>query len=622
VDKVLLINADEPEEVRVALVEDGRLEEVYVEAGTDPTGKGNVYVGRVQNVEKGIGAAFVDLGGGVTGFLHASDIVAEALATKPPEGVEAGEKKITDLVKPGDPILVQVSRGAVGHKGPTLTTKISLPGRYVVLLANSTRGGVSRRIETGEERDRMRALVGGIEVPPGMAIILRTASNGRSREEVAADLAALHRLWTNLKARLSEGGGPRLVHEEGDLVSRAVRDLLPADATRIVTDDASVAARIREYLDSTSPPPSSPAREAAAPTRAEGDGVAGDGVPGVAPHAADAVPLDALPVDAVPASSASGGAVSGGQGEAEAEVVTTSSAAPAKPLSVEVHPGPTPIFHAFGVEAQMEDAFRRTIRLPSGGSIVIDPTEALVAIDVNSGRMTEEEDLETTALKTDLEAVPEVARQLRLRDLGGVIVVDFIDLRERAHVAEVERAMREALRRDRARIRMARIGPFGCLELTRQRIRPALASVTHVACTACGGAGRRRHPFGLALRVLREMRARAARSRGHGGMEVRVPPPVAELLKKRRADSLAALEAWLTGPFRLVPDATIPSGGWSIRGLPPRTPSGLSSPQGRGREPVAGPAPEVSVGPEGGEPAGGSVPVATRSGEGGAPSEP
>ena len=634
-EKVLLINTDEPEEIRVALVEDGRLEEVYVEAETDPTGKGNVYVGRVQNVEKGIGAAFVDLGGGVTGFLHVSDISPDAVppahagptptanggtpAANGGAGAGAGAggaasggggeasggapRKITDLLKPGDPILVQISRGPVGHKGPTLTTRISLPGRYVVLLTNSTRSGVSRRIESGEGRDRMRSLLDGLNLPAGMAVILRTASNGRSTGEVQSDLVEQFRLWENLKGRLLEGGGPRLVHEESDLVSRAVRDFLPPDATRVVCDDAHVAARIREYLERTRPaepvaPPSPPdvrsvdpapddrdpetepldaaraemsaAETSAAETSASVPSVVGDA------GARTSSPVAATGPDAVAAAEP---ALEGGPAEPfemldePPAAVAPSTPAPValSPLpAIEVHPGPTPIFHAFGVEAQMEDAFRRTIRLPSGGSIVIDPTEALVAIDVNSGRMTEEEDLETTALKTNLEAVPEVARQLRLRDLGGVIVVDFIDLRERAHTHQVERAMREALRRDRARIRLSRIGPFGCLELTRQRIRPALFSVTHVACPTCGGAGRRRHPLGLALRVLREMRARAARSRGHGGMEVRLPPPIAELLRKKRGDALAALETWLTGPFRMVPDPAIPYGGWAIKGLPPR----------------------------------------------------
>ncbi|MBL9089261.1 MAG: ribonuclease E/G, partial [Planctomycetia bacterium] len=619
-ETVLLINTDEPEEIRVALVEDGRLEEVYVEAETDPTGKGNVYVGRVQNVEKGIGAAFVDLGGGVTGFLHVSDISADATpeATEPAGG---GPRKITDLVKPGDPILVQISRGPVGHKGPTLTTRISLPGRYVVLLTNSTRSGVSRRIESGEGRDRMRSLLDGLNLPAGMAVILRTASNGRSTGEVQADLVEQFRLWENLKGRLLEGGGPRLVHEESDLVSRAVRDFLPPDATRVVCDDAHVAARIREYLERTRP--TTPVVPAAAPQveqvvaevddrdvgGADGPGAGDRTATGDAPGAdeADGSAIDGAPgapavVGGPDAVAAAEPAMEGGPAEPFAALdepaappqspeLASPEPPPLPPLpAVEVHPGPTPIFHAFGVEAQMEDAFRRTIRLPSGGSIVIDPTEALVAIDVNSGRMTEEEDLETTALKTNLEAVPEVARQLRLRDLGGVIVVDFIDLRERAHTHQVERAMRDALRRDRARIRLSRIGPFGCLELTRQRIRPALFSVTHVACPTCGGAGRRRHPLGLALRVLREMRARAARSRGHGGMEVRIPPPVAELLRKKRGDALSALETWLTGPFKLVPDPSIPYGGWAIKGLPPRG----NAPRSDGGARAAGGGPAVT----------------------------
>jgi ribonuclease E len=239
-------------------------------------------------------------------------------------------------------------------------------------------------------------------------------------------------------------------------------------------------------------------------------------------------------------------------------------------FEVVAHDGPLPLFHAYGIETQVEDAFRRTVRLPSGGSIVIDPTEALVAIDVNSGRLTEEEDLETTALRTNLEAVPEVARQVRLRDLGGVIVVDFIDLREAAHVHEVEEAVREAFERDRARLRIGRIGPFGCLELTRQRIRPALQSVTHVACPACQGTGRRRHPVGLALRVLREVQVRASRARGGTGLEVRVAPAVAEALRRRKAASLERIEARLGAPVVVKADPTIAYGHWALRGTPPK----------------------------------------------------
>jgi hypothetical protein len=237
-EKVLLINTDEPEEIRVALVEDGRLEEVYVEAETDPTGKGNVYVGRVQNVEKGIGAAFVDLGGGVTGFLHVSDISPDATpeATEP---VGGGPRKITDLVKPGDPILVQISRGPVGHKGPTLTTRISLPGRYVVLLTDSARSGVSRRIEQ-RGRDRMRSLSTASTCRPGC-----DPADGVERpvhRRVGRPRRAVPPLGEP-EGRLLEGGGPRQ-SRESDLISRRAR--LPPDATRVVCDDAHVAARIRE----------------------------------------------------------------------------------------------------------------------------------------------------------------------------------------------------------------------------------------------------------------------------------------------------------------------------------------------------------------------------------------
>ncbi len=594
-ETLLLINADEPEEVRVAVVEDGRLEEIYIEAGADPVGKGNVYVGRVLNVERGIGAAFVDLGGGVTGFLHESDIRLESdvrsepdsrpEAHAPPEppvgeeprpatiapepdvdpvepadspepevfGPEANglattaeaqevaaappagraSRRIQDLVSSGDEVLVQVSRGPMGQKGPALTTRISLPGRYLVLLAHATRGGVSRRIESAEERDRARALLEGLSVPAGMGVILRTAAAGRTKEEVAADLAALLALWEGIRARLASGKGPRAVHLETDLALRAVRDLLPPSTTRIVVDDAATAQRVREYLARLAPP--------------------------LDPEGAVRMP------------------------------------------SVEVHPAaeardPQPLFHAHGVEGQVEDAFRRTVRLPSGGSLVIDPTEALVAIDVNSGRLTGEEDLEATAFKTDLEAVPEVARQLRLRDLGGVIVVDFIDLEDLDHIREVEQALKEALKRDRARIRLGRMGPFGCLELTRQRIRPALSSVTHVGCPSCGGTGRRRHPVGLALRILREVRSRAARSRGQGGIEARVPPAVADVLRTRKARSLKAVEARMTGPVRVVPDPSIPYGSWSLRGLPAR--GAVGAPAGKASGAGFPPAPPATPGPE------------------------
>jgi hypothetical protein len=374
---------------------------------------------------------------------------------------------------------------------------------------------------------------------------------------------------------------------------------MPADVSRVLVDDARMAERIRQLLDVWYPqvlPAEPPPAPAPAPTP----------VPDAAPDASSARTESAAPVHpaAPPAPAPEPDDFAAGI-LAPAPAATPPLPPPApepdvepppldeagepepaapppeelpKPPEVELWSDPMPLFHAQGVEAQLEDALRRTSRLPSGGSIVIDPTEALVAIDVNSGRLTDEEDPERTALVTNLEAVAEVTRHLRLRDLGGLIVIDFIDMRDRKAVRKVERELRRALVRDRARIRVDRIGPFGCVMLSRQRIRQALQRVTHEECSACAGTGRRRLVSGLSLRVLREVQARVARSRGRGGLEVRVPPPVAEWLKKHRSTALRDLRQVCTGPIRLEADARLASDGWAMRGLPP----GGDAPAGAG----------------------------------------
>ena len=236
---------------------------------------------------------------------------------------------------------------------------------------------------------------------------------------------------------------------------------------------------------------------------------------------------------------------------------------------LELHTDRMPLFHKYNVETQLEDAYRRSARLPSGGSIVIDQTEALVAVDVNSGRLTDEADPESTALVTNLEAVAETARQLRLRDLGGLVVIDFIDMRSRSSRRQVEKALKEALSADRARIRMGRMDPFGLVTLSRQRIRQALTRVTHEACEPCGGTGRRRQVSGLGLRVVREMEARVARSRGRGGLEVRAPAEVIAWIKKNRNAALKQLKRDCTGPVKLESDDRLAADGWAMKGLPP-----------------------------------------------------
>ncbi|MFV1958960.1 MAG: ribonuclease E/G, partial [Planctomycetota bacterium] len=537
VEKVLLVNAADPEEVRIALLEDGRVEELYVEVAEERSATGNVYRGRVQNVEKGIGAAFIDLGRGLTGFLHGSDI---------PNRDEGQD--LTSLLEPGQEVLVQVTRDSIGRKGPALTGRIALPGRYLVLLTTSSRSGVSRRIGRGRARDRLRQRLDRLEVPEGMGLIVRTAGEEARYEDLARDLDHLAGEWRRLETLAAQPGPPALLRPESDVAERSIRDIMPSDIARIVVDREDVAARVRTLLGAWYGP--IPRR------RIPGEVL--DATPGPARESANGE--EPATEDPKPAGSGNG------EGSAGAEEVEEARPMP----EVEVHDGPMPLFHAFDVESQLEDAFRRTVRLPSGGSIVIDPTEALVAIDVNSGRLTAAEDPEETALCTNLEAAAEAARQLRLRDLGGLIVLDLIDMRGRTGARKVERALKRALARDRARIRVGRIDEFGCLILSRQRVRQALSRVTHAECSACGGTGRRRHPAGLGLRVLREMRARAARAQGRGGLEVRVPGPVRAWILRHRPGVLRAIEDACSGPVRLEEDVRLAVDGWAMKGLPPQ----------------------------------------------------
>ncbi|MFM8979118.1 MAG: ribonuclease E/G, partial [Planctomycetia bacterium] len=624
VTKTLLVNAAEPEEVRIALLEDGKLEEIYLETGHERSVAGNIYRGRVQNVERGIGAAFVDLGRGLMGFLHVTDL--------PDRPAPAEGSAVTSVLQPGQEILVQITRDSMGRKGPALTGRVSLPGRYLVLTPNSDRSGVSRRIDRGSERDRMRKLLRDLEVPEGMGIIVRTAGESQPLGLLKADLKHLLAEWEALKARAAEAGPPGLLRGESDVAERCVRDIMPADVSRVIVDDVRMADRIRHLIGVWYPQDLPPEALVLAPALGEDEpGAAGDGPAGegLAPEAPPPAPPPLLPPQAEHEATASAhlpppedGFASGlleGAGAPPPAPQPAGAHAPAraippepddvpvpddlpadeaplapeadvepppappplpKPPEVEVWTDPMPLLHAQGVETQLEDVLRRTVRLPSGGSIVVDTTEALVAIDVNSGRLTDEEDPERTALVTNLEAVSEVTRQLRLRDLGGLIVIDFIDMRDRKDVRKVERALQGALQRDRARIRVDRIGPFGCVMLSRQRIRQAVVRVTFEECSTCSGTGRRRLLSGLSLRVLRELQARVSRSRGRGGIEVRAPAAVVEWLNKHRPNALRDLRAVCTGPLRLEVDGKLPADGWAMRGLAPDGPVPARPPAG------------------------------------------
>ncbi|MGH9362969.1 MAG: Rne/Rng family ribonuclease, partial [Thermoanaerobaculia bacterium] len=358
--KRILVNVSDPEEVRIAVLEDGRLEEIHFERAAEKKHLGNIYKGRVVNLEPAIQAAFVDLGIGRNGFLHVSDVLPayagaaaipfESLSQRP-----AGRKRfrIQEILAKGQEVLVQISKDSIGAKGPTLTSYVSIPGQYLVLMPGISRYGISKRIEDGEARAKLRELLARLDPPKGLGAIVRTAGRQRSTEELERDLKQLVQVWGEIGERVRSSAVPALIFEECDLMIRVLRDLLAADAEEILIDGEEAYRRSRDFL---------------------------------------------------------------------------AGAHPELERRVRLYDGSVPLFTRYGVEEEIERIYNRKVPLPSGGYLVIEETEALVAIDVNSGRYRDEEDLEATALKINLEAAPEIARQLRLRDLGGVIVNDFIDM--------------------------------------------------------------------------------------------------------------------------------------------------------------------------------------------------
>lgn len=479
--RLLLVNASEPEETRVALVEEGRLEEFRRERAAGAPLVGSVYKGRVVNLEPAIGAAFVDIGVGRNGFLHVSDI---------PEAERRGSQRIEDHAPLDAEVLVQVTREAVGSKGPVLSADPSLPGRFLVLLPRSTARGVSRRIEDDAGREELRALSDELARRAKAGLIVRTAAAGATRRELARDLRDLRKLWTAIEARASALRAPAAVYSESDLLARALRDQLDRGVDEILVDTPEALARIRGML--------------AAERRRS------------------------------------------------------------PPAPVRLHEGPAPLFHAHGVEEQVDEAHARRVPLPGGGSLVIDRTEAMVAIDVNSGRG-REEGLEETARKTNLEAAAEVARQIRLRDLGGVIAVDFIDMREAENVRAVERAFREALRRDRAPLTPGKLGPFAVFVLTRRRLGGEAANGERI-CPRCGGVGHVFSAEAVALRAFRELLAKAG-GRGRSPIRALLAPEAAAHLRSSRAGAIRALSEERGREILVEADPSFPPDRWEVRTL-------------------------------------------------------
>jgi len=477
----------EVQETRVAMTENKRLEEFYVERSGDQRLVGSIFKGRVTSVVPGIGAAFVDIGLGKNGFLYVSDIVEpppeeEAIlegepltSPAPAHGGMGGasrpkperRSRIETLVKPNQEILVQVIKEPLGTKGARLTTHLSLPGRYLVLMANDPRLGISKRIDESQERSRLRELLARLRSSPESGLIVRTAGTGKGEREFARDVRYLSNLWQRIKGLQRRVKAPACVYQEYDLAPRVIRDSFTEDVHRIVVDSRQELKRLSRFLRLL--------------------------LPGVR------VRLDS-------------------------------------------YQGDEPLFEREGLEEQIAALFDKRVELASGGFIVIEPTEGMVAIDVNTGRFTGRRNLEETAFQVNKEAAVEVARQLRLRDVGGIVVIDFIDMENAEHRRQVIRTLEEALSRDRAKTNLVSFSDIYVAELTRQRMRRPFETVSYQSCPYCGGRGTVKSVITMAIQAIRQAK-RALKNTRNKTLELFVHPQVAMRLLQDDRPSLSALEA-------------------------------------------------------------------------------
>jgi len=482
----MLINATQPEELRVALVDGQYLYNLDIETPAREQKKANIYKGRITRLEPSLEAAFVDYGAERHGFLPLKEISPTLFRNKPAENQRI---EIREVLKEGQQIVVQVVKEERGNKGAALTTFISLAGRYLVLMPNNPRaGGISRRIE-GDERDELRDAINALTVPDGMGLIIRTAGLGKGVEELQWDLDYLANMWSAIEQAASERNAPFLIYQESDIIIRAIRDYLRPDIGEILIDDNSVFERASAFMEQ------------------------------VMPHNLS---------------------------------------------RIKRYEDDIPLFTRYQIENQIEAAFQHEIRLPSGGSIVIDHTEALVSIDINSSRATKGGDIEETALMTNLEAADEIARQMRLRDIGGLIVIDFIDMTPVRNQREVENRLKEALKNDRARIQVGRISRFGLLEMSRQRLRPSLGESSQEICPRCNGMGVIRGVESLALSILRVIEEDAMKE-NTAQIIVQLPVNVATYLLNEKRDAVSEIERRQRVRILLIANSTLESPNYDIQ---------------------------------------------------------
>ena len=485
--KRMLINATQPEERRLAIVDGQKLLDFETEIEGREQRKGNIYKAVVTRVEPSLEACFVDYGEDRHGFLPFKEISRQYFK----EGVSVKDAKIQDVISNGQELLVQVEKEERGNKGAALTTFVSLAGRYLVLMPNNPRGGgVSRRIE-GEQREELKENLDQLEYPKGMSLIARTAGIGRSAAELQWDLNYMLKLWDAIDTASKAGKGAFLIYQESSLVIRAIRDYFTADIGEILIDTDDIYDQAQQFMNH------------------------------VMPESAN---------------------------------------------RVKRYRDDAPLFSRFQIEHQIETAFSRTVNLPSGGAIVIDHTEALVAVDVNSARATRGGDIEETATRTNLEAADEIARQCRLRDLGGLIVVDFIDMEESKNRRDVEQRLKDALRFDRARVQFSSISKFGLLELSRQRLRPALSEGSHITCPRCNGTGHIRDTESSALQILRIIQEEALKE-NTAAVHVQVPVEVTSFLLNEKRQEISKIELKQRITVLLVPNKHLDTPNYKLERL-------------------------------------------------------
>lgn len=487
--KRMLINATQPEELRVAVVDGQYLCDLDIDAPSRQRQKSNIYKGKITRIEPSLEAAFVDYGSQRHGFLPFKEISPSYYRNSADESGKP--PAIKDALKEGQEVLVQIDKEERGNKGAALTTMISLAGRYLVLMPNNPRGGGISRRASQTERDQLRETLEQLNVPEEMGIIVRTAGTGKDVEELKWDLEYLLQLWQAIETAVAEKPAPFLVYQESNIIIRALRDSMSRDIGEILIDNEKVYSQAHDFVQMVMPQYLSKVK-----------------------HYQESIPL----------------------------------------------------FTRFQIETQIETAYQREVRLPSGGSLVIDHTEALLSIDINSARATKGSDIEETALNTNLEAADEIARQLRIRDLGGLIVIDFIDMTPAKNQREVENRIKAALKIDRARVQVGRISRFGLLEMSRQRLRPSLGESSQIVCPRCSGQGSIRNVRSLGLAVLRMVEEHSIKE-NTARVIVKLPVDVATFLLNEKRSAITTIEQSSNIDVLIVPNPVLETPHYEIERL-------------------------------------------------------